>query len=190
MSAAQKILAAAEAELLAGDPGSLRVDRVAQAAAVNKRMIYHYFGDRGGLLEAVYSRQLRRLLAPEAAITEGAKKVIAALLQQHEPQMVEHREQSPGEDLSPAALQCAAKVLLPRLLHGQGADAAAMVPASVTASAWVSFCVDIMSLACVHQAPFDFPAEPGTQAFKIVSERLLTSPKTRLRITPDSRRHR
>ena len=36
----------------------LRVDRVASLAKINKRMIYHYFGDRGGLAAKVLDQQL------------------------------------------------------------------------------------------------------------------------------------
>ncbi|MEX2126716.1 MAG: TetR/AcrR family transcriptional regulator [Xanthobacteraceae bacterium] len=53
------ILAAATAEFTAKGLGGARVDEIARRARVNKRMIYHYFGDKAGLylavLEAAYS---------------------------------------------------------------------------------------------------------------------------------------
>lgn len=53
------ILAAATAEFTAKGLGGARVDEIARRAGVNKRMIYHYFGDKEGLylavLEAAYT---------------------------------------------------------------------------------------------------------------------------------------
>lgn len=187
MSTAQNILAAAEAELLDSDPGSLRVDHVARAAAVNKRMIYHYFGGRSGLLEAVYARQLHRLLAPQAALSEGSKTVILALLGERYGTPGQEDKTANQLDLSAEALQCAARVLLPVLLNNQTSSTPVQ---AVSAAAWVSFCVDILSLAMARQAPLAFPAEPGTHKFMELSEHLLTRSKSRLRLTPDSRRHR
>jgi AcrR family transcriptional regulator len=54
-----QILAAATAEFTANGLSGARVDQIARRARVNKRMIYHYFGDKEGLylaaLEAAYS---------------------------------------------------------------------------------------------------------------------------------------
>ena len=54
------ILAAATAEFTANGLTGARVDAIAARARVNKRMIYHYFGDKDGLylavLEATYER--------------------------------------------------------------------------------------------------------------------------------------
>lgn len=53
------ILAAATAEITAKGLNGARVDEIAERAGVNKRMIYHYFGDKDGLylavLEAAYA---------------------------------------------------------------------------------------------------------------------------------------
>jgi AcrR family transcriptional regulator len=52
-------LAAATAEITAKGLGGARVDEIAERAGVNKRMIYHYFGDKDGVylavLEAAYA---------------------------------------------------------------------------------------------------------------------------------------
>lgn len=52
------ILAAATEEITAKGLGGARVNEIADRAGVNKRMIYHYFGDKDGLylavLEAAY----------------------------------------------------------------------------------------------------------------------------------------
>src|ERR1700730_14387857 len=53
------ILAAATAEFAAKGLKGARVDTIARRAGANKRMIYHYFGDKEGLylavLEATYA---------------------------------------------------------------------------------------------------------------------------------------
>ena len=56
----ESILEAALAEFVAVGPAGARVDRIASAAAVNKRMIYHYFGSKEGLYAALLARYARR----------------------------------------------------------------------------------------------------------------------------------
>jgi AcrR family transcriptional regulator len=53
-----RILAAGKKEFAANGYGGGRIERIAKAARVNLRMIYHYFGDKDGLylsvMESVY----------------------------------------------------------------------------------------------------------------------------------------
>ena len=49
----EAILKAAEAEFVEHGFSGARVDRMAATAGVNKRMLYHYFGDKRGLYRAV-----------------------------------------------------------------------------------------------------------------------------------------
>lgn len=78
------ILEAATAEFAEKGIGGARVDTIAQRAATNKRMLYHYFGDKIGLyvavLEAAYAaiRSAERKLditqkEPEEALSELAR---------------------------------------------------------------------------------------------------------------------
>jgi AcrR family transcriptional regulator len=93
---------AAAALFEAHDPALVTFEDVADAAGVSRSLVYAYFGDRGGLLAAVYLRNLERLdaelgraidaqLADEARLrrivrrylefardNEGAWQVIAA----------------------------------------------------------------------------------------------------------------
>lgn len=55
------ILRTAIDEFLRCGSRGLRVDRVAAESGANKRMIYHYFGDREGLVDAVVSALISRL---------------------------------------------------------------------------------------------------------------------------------
>ena len=54
----ERILAAALKEFAAHGFAGARVDRIARSAAANKRMLYHYFGDKNALFRAVLRRKL------------------------------------------------------------------------------------------------------------------------------------
>lgn len=58
-----RILSAAVTEFSAVGLAGARVDRIADAAGSNKRMIYVYFGDKEGLFEAALQTALGELLA-------------------------------------------------------------------------------------------------------------------------------
>jgi AcrR family transcriptional regulator len=59
----ERILAAALKEFSAKGFSGARVDAIASRAAINKRMLYHYFGDKEGLFREV----LRQKMAQRAA---------------------------------------------------------------------------------------------------------------------------
>src|SRR6185436_20405771 len=59
----QRILEAALQEFAAKGFAGARVDVIAQRARINKRMLYHYFGDKDGLFREV----LRRKIAERSA---------------------------------------------------------------------------------------------------------------------------
>ena len=54
----ERILAAALEEFAAHGFAGARVDRIARRAAANKRMLYHYFGDKNALFRAILRRKL------------------------------------------------------------------------------------------------------------------------------------
>lgn len=62
-----RILAAALQEFAANGFAGARVDAIARRAAINKRMLYHYFGNKEGLFRAV----LRRKIAERQAWAES-----------------------------------------------------------------------------------------------------------------------
>ncbi len=64
----EKILTAALKEFAAHGVAGARVDAIARQAAVNKRMLYHYFGSKRGLFREV----LRRKITERRALIEGA----------------------------------------------------------------------------------------------------------------------
>jgi AcrR family transcriptional regulator len=55
----ERILAAALTEFASKGFAGARVDAIARAAGVNKRMLYHYFGHKQGLFRAVLLRKIR-----------------------------------------------------------------------------------------------------------------------------------
>jgi AcrR family transcriptional regulator len=78
-----QILAAATVEFTANGLNGARVDQIARRARVNKRMIYHYFGDKEGLylaaLEAAYTgiRSAERGLAlSDKDPVEGMRELV------------------------------------------------------------------------------------------------------------------
>ena len=54
----QRILSAALKEFAAHGFAGARVDAIARRAAINKRMLYHYFGDKEDLFKAVLRRKI------------------------------------------------------------------------------------------------------------------------------------
>ena len=65
------ILAAATQEITAKGLTGARVDEIARVAGVNKRMIYHYFGDKDGLYLAVLEDTYRAIRIAEIGLDLG-----------------------------------------------------------------------------------------------------------------------
>ena len=63
----ERILSAALQEFAANGFAGARVDAIARRAAINKRMLYHYFGDK----EHLFREVLRRKIAERQASAEG-----------------------------------------------------------------------------------------------------------------------
>ena len=66
----ERILAAALREFSAAGFAGARVDRIARLARVNKRMLYHYFGDKADLFREILGRKLHERVAWMAAAPE------------------------------------------------------------------------------------------------------------------------
>jgi AcrR family transcriptional regulator len=56
-----QIIDAAELAFQGRDPGEVTFEQVADKAGVSRALVYNYFGDKGGLLAAVYLRSVDRL---------------------------------------------------------------------------------------------------------------------------------
>lgn len=73
------ILAAATAEITAKSLGGARVDEIAERAGVNKRMIYHYFGDKEGLYLAVLEAAYAEIRSEEIKLDLGKRDPIEGM---------------------------------------------------------------------------------------------------------------
>jgi AcrR family transcriptional regulator len=62
------ILLAARTEFAAAGLAGARVDRIAERSGANKRMIYHYFGDKDGLFTAVIDATYTHIRSSEQAL--------------------------------------------------------------------------------------------------------------------------
>ena len=67
----EMILEAATAEFAANGLGGARVDEIAARSGANKRMLYHYFGDKQGLYLAVLERTYEEIRAAEMQLHLG-----------------------------------------------------------------------------------------------------------------------
>lgn len=77
----ERILAAAELEFAGGFDGA-RVDRIAARAGVNKQLVFHYFGSKAGLYQAVATDVSERLGAATASgetTSRQLRSLVAAL---------------------------------------------------------------------------------------------------------------
>jgi AcrR family transcriptional regulator len=57
----EQIVEAAEQVFHGRDPSEVTFEEIAEAAGVSRALVYNYFGDKGGLVAAVYLRSLRLL---------------------------------------------------------------------------------------------------------------------------------
>ncbi len=77
----ENILQAAFELALDGGLPALRVDAVVRKAGCNKRMVYHYFGSKTGLVDELLRQQLGVALA---GMSESSGKVLANLMAGYE----------------------------------------------------------------------------------------------------------
>ncbi|MEH7876188.1 TetR family transcriptional regulator [Rhizobium laguerreae] len=64
----EAILQAAMGEIVAHGLGGARIDKIAERSGSNKRMIYHYFGDKEGLYVEVLDHALDKMRVAEGAL--------------------------------------------------------------------------------------------------------------------------
>ena len=73
------ILAAATAEFTAKGLNGARVDDIARRAGINKRMIYHYFGDKAGLYLAVLESTYAAIRTAEIGLNLAARAPVEGM---------------------------------------------------------------------------------------------------------------
>jgi AcrR family transcriptional regulator len=72
----ERILAAALREFAARGFAGARVDAIARRARINKRMLYHYFGDKEALFREVLSRKIAQRAAWLAAAPDDPVEIL------------------------------------------------------------------------------------------------------------------
>jgi AcrR family transcriptional regulator len=77
----ERILRAARREFVAKGFAGARVDAIARAASVNKRMLYHYFGDKEGLYRATLHESIATNLDLVAAAPPDPESLLPFLLE-------------------------------------------------------------------------------------------------------------
>lgn len=84
---AEAILEAAAWHMREHGDGGLRINEVAATARCNKRLIYHYYNNREGLVLAVYQRQANILFRQDSGLSASTQRFLKSLLHQCEPQI-------------------------------------------------------------------------------------------------------
>jgi AcrR family transcriptional regulator len=82
----EQIVDAAATVFRGRDPAEVTFEEIADAAGVSRALVYNYFGDRNGLVEAVYKRNVGILAwrSGEAlATTRGKENALRALVEVH-----------------------------------------------------------------------------------------------------------
>lgn len=82
----EQIVDAAAAVFDGRDPAEVPFEAVADAAGVSRALVYNYFGDRRGLLDAVHRRSAERLdaqVGAAVATTRGRREALAAVVRTH-----------------------------------------------------------------------------------------------------------
>ncbi len=82
----EQIIDAAAQVLDGRDPGEVTFEEIADAAGVSRALLYNYFGDRHGLVEAMYLRavsELDRRLDEAAAPAAGRRAQIERIVRVH-----------------------------------------------------------------------------------------------------------
>jgi AcrR family transcriptional regulator len=70
------ILAAAVTEFTEKGYAGARIDSIAEKSGANKRMIYHYFGDKDGLFDALIEERFAKLTAQLKRVPRGEDPVL------------------------------------------------------------------------------------------------------------------
>jgi len=78
-AARRRILDAGAAEFATVGFAGARVDRIADRAGINKRMLYHYFGDKQGVYGAVLADRLKALISVSGSVDEQLNRLMSQL---------------------------------------------------------------------------------------------------------------
>ena len=170
-----------------GDAG-LRIDAVAAAAGCNKRLIYHYFGNRESLIAAVYKQQCLVLRSAENGLSESTRGFLDQQLQYFcsdfalsefaRPDWV---IPEPGTEALRRALNRALLLLVPLLLRGVARKKSDAGAVGFLANEWQKVSAELIA------GVFAADSLASSDSTFGVSERSQTTSKPRYRISSASR---
>jgi AcrR family transcriptional regulator len=93
------ILDAAQDEFASYGLGGARMDRIAERAGLNKRLIYYYFESKEGLFLAVLERAYERIRTEERALNLSKEEPTEAILPASLPAFVPPVVEPPKADI-------------------------------------------------------------------------------------------
>ena len=157
------ILNSAVVEILQYGFTGARVDRIADRAGLNKRMIYHYFDDKQGLCEHVLKQQLRIIGKADAIDSPAVRMVFNTYLE--ELPMIKNESNGDGEessqdqpktgDVRTAATICLSSILPLRAAGFDSIPSTLGKIRSLDEVSWTSFCCGLMDLIFFENSDSD-----------------------------------
>ena len=146
-----------------------RVDRIADRAGLNKRMIYHYFDDKQGLCEQVLNQQLRIMRNADAIDSLAIRTVFNTYLEEltKNKANVEGEESSQEElkegDIRTAATICLSSILLSRATGFDSTPRTLSKIRSLDEVSWTVFCCGLMGLIFFKQSDSEVMTSQGAK---------------------------
>ena len=157
------ILNSAVEEILQYGFTGARVDRIADRAGLNKRMIYHYFDDRQGLCEQVLKQQLRIIGNADAIDSPVVRTVFNTYLEElpsNKNDANGHGEEPSQDELTKGDVRTAATICLSSILplRANGFDSIPRTLDKIRGLdevSWTSFCCGLLDLIFLEQSGSD-----------------------------------
>ena len=157
------ILNSAVEEILQYGFTGARVDRIADRAGLNKRMIYHYFDDKQGLCEQVLKQQLRIIGNADAIDSPAVRTVFNTYLEElpsnkneanNDGQVPTQDELKKG-DLRTAATICLSSILPLRATGFDSIPTTLGKIRSLDELSWTRFCCGLLDLIFFEDSASD-----------------------------------
>ena len=157
------ILNSAVEEILQYGFTGARVDRIADRAGLNKRMIYHYFDDKQGLCEHVLKQQLRIIGNADAIDSPVVRTVFNTYLEElpsNKNDANGHGEEPSQDELKKGDVRSAATICLSSILplRANGFDSIPTTLGKIRGLdevSWTSFCRALLDLIFLEQSGSD-----------------------------------
>lgn len=130
----EMIVSAAEEVFADRNPADVTLEQIAAAAGVSRGLVYNYFGDKGGVVAALYLRSFERLdgellaaLEPPASDAERLRAVVACYLRFARDHVQAWRLVSSAQALGHPTVQEARRVRFDRMAEAWGGTAEARI---------------------------------------------------------------